>query len=255
MNPAAQFAVLLRDDDRPSAEAIRRAFQCFQHLTDADAVRLAANAQGVLMRHLSADEARAFQHALGVEGVEAVVVNEQNLQFLPNSEVLNHIELQSEALVIRDYIGKQNLVRWDAIALVALAAVPHVEIGQTQTQRMGVRLHSVFGLWPKRTIETRSHLETRPHLILELVTVANKARYEVLAHQFPFQHLASAPPGTVTERFVWLARQFVQRASKALLNRAAQDVRDGVGLVRSYPSRQAMRDEMVWLLWKQQNRR
>ena len=72
----AQYAVLQRDASAPQAEQIRRAFRSFSHLTDADAVRLAANAQGILLRHLSADEARAFHRALQAEGVAAAMVAE-----------------------------------------------------------------------------------------------------------------------------------------------------------------------------------
>ena len=60
MSTTSSYAVLLRDIATPSAEPICRAFRTFNHLTDADAIRLAANAQGILMRHLSVDEAKAW---------------------------------------------------------------------------------------------------------------------------------------------------------------------------------------------------
>jgi hypothetical protein len=127
--------------------------------------------------------------------------------------------------------------------------VPHVEIGAIQTQRLGLRLHPLFGLWGKKVTETRHTLATERHFILELIVGYGAARYEIQAHQFPFQYVLDRPTATLTEKFVWLTREVTRHAPRALLNRAAQDIRDGVALVRGYPSRQLMLDEMVWLLW------
>lgn len=243
------YAILLRNAGRPNADAIRRAFRAFSHLTDADAIRLAANAQGILMRHLSGDEARALQHALTQEGVNAALVKDEELRFLPASQRLQRIELTPDALVIHDYLGRSVPVAWAEISLVAAGAVPHVEISSTQSQRTTVRLHPVFGVWPQKVTETRRHLETERQFILELVVGHGEKRFEAQAQEFPFAQLPGLPAGSLTEKFVWLVREMTRRAARAQLNRGALDIRDGVALVRGYPSRQAMLDEMVWLLW------
>lgn len=249
MAALASYAVLLRDADRPSAEPICRAFRTFSHLTDADAIRLAANAQGILMRHLGVDEAKALQQALVKEGVRAALVKDEELRFLPASQTLHRIELTPDALVIYDYLGRATAVGWGEFSVVAAGAVPHVEIGSVQTQRTGTGLPPMFGLWPKKTVETRSRLETERQFILELVVGPGVARYEIQAHDFPFHQLVARPNAPMLEKFVWLVREMTRRAPQALLNRGAQDVRDGVALVRGYPSRQQLLDEMVWLLW------
>jgi hypothetical protein len=112
-----------------------------------------------------------------------------------------------------------------------------------------MRPHPVFGVWPKKVVETRSRLETERQFILELVVGHGAARYEIQAHEFPFNSVVECPAAPLTEKFVWLVREMTRRAPQALLNRGAQDVRDGVMLVRGYPSRQQLLDEMVWLLW------
>ena len=45
MSFSSSYAILLRDARKPNADAVRRAFSTFSHLTDADAVRLAASVQ------------------------------------------------------------------------------------------------------------------------------------------------------------------------------------------------------------------
>ena len=183
------------------------------------------------------------------EGVKAVLVKDEELRFLPASQRLHRIELTHDALVIFDYIGKAVTVPWNDFSLVAAGAVPHVEISSTQTQRPAMRPHSVFGLWPQKKVETRSHLETERQFILELIVGRGAARYVLQAHEFPFTGVVDRPTATLTEKFVWLVREMTRRAPQARLNRGALDIREGVALVRGYPSRQQLLDEMIWLLW------
>jgi hypothetical protein len=249
MATTSSYAVLLRDIATPSAEPICRAFRTFSHLTDADAIRLAANAQGILMRHLSVDEARALQQALVKEGVNVALVKDEDLHFLLASQRLHRIELTPDALVIFDYVGRTTTVAWSELSLVAAGAVPHVEVSSVPTQRAGTGLHPLFGVWPKKAVETRSRLETERQFILELIVGRGAARYELQAHEFPFTGVVDQSAVTLTEKFVWLVREMTRRAPQARLNRGALDIREGVALVRGYPSRQQMLDEMIWLLW------
>lgn len=249
MAATSSYAVLLRDVATPGAEPICRAFRAFSHLTDADAIRLAANAQGILMRHLSVDEAKALQQALVKEGVNAVLAKDDDLRLLPASQRLHHIELTHDALVIADYVGRTTAVAWTEFSLVAAGAVPHVEISSVQTQRTAMRAHPLFGVWPRKVVETHNRLATERQFILELVVGNGTARYEIQAHEFPFTNLGDRPTATLTDKFVGLVREMTRRAPQALLNRGALDIRDGVVLVRGYPSRQQLLDEMIWLLW------
>lgn len=239
----AQYAVLLREAGRPSADAVRRAFHTFHHLTDADAIRLAANAQGILLRHLGVDEAKAVQRALWAEGVSAALVKEEELQLLPPSQLLHRIALTPAALVSYDLMGRESAVAWAEVALVAVGAVPHVEISSSPGAPAG------FGLGPRKAAESRSRLETERHWLLELVVGAGEARYEIRAHQFPLLSGGEDAPVAVRDKFIWLARTITERAPRAILNRGAADIREGVQLVRGYASQQLLRDEMVWLLW------
>ncbi len=223
MPASASYAVLQREAARPTAEQIRRAFRSFSHLTDADAVRLAANAQGILQRQLSADAARAFLRALQAEGVPAAIVAESELHLLPQSKSLHRLALTDATLQIYDLRGQPAAVPWGELALVAAGAVRHEAIS-----------HS---------------LETRSQLVLEIVLTDGAARYEVNADEFPFKYALDRPDLSPVQKFVWLVREICRRATGALLNRGARDVHEGTELVRGYPSRQVFTDEMTWLLW------
>ena len=119
---ATQYAVLQKDGLSPNADQIRRAFSAFSGLTDADAVRLAASAQGILMRHLGSDAARAFLRELQKEGVSAAVVPESELKLLPESTSLHRLELNPDGLVMFDLVGRPKPTAWKELALVAAGA-------------------------------------------------------------------------------------------------------------------------------------
>jgi hypothetical protein len=250
-----QFAVLVRGERRPSAEQIRRAFRTFNHLTDADAIRLAANAEGILMRHLSSDEARAFDRALEAEGVDSAFVSEANLPELPLATALHKIELATDALVVFDQIGRPERILWGEISMLSLGSLVHVGMAQFTTTTRRMKMNFITGVWPRTTVEVGHKLEKDFQLLLEIVTAGNRKRFQINAAEFPFRLLIDDSQLSLVEKTVWLAGELIRRAPGALLNRGARDVRDGVQLVRGYPTVQVFSDEMVWLLWNQGQKR
>jgi len=250
MSITRQYAVLQKDISRPVAEQMRLAFRSFNNLTDADAIRLAANAQGILLRHLGADEARAFHRALVAQGVDAALVAESDLDLLPASKSLHRLSLTEQAFEVYDLLGRAKPIPWVDIALVAAGSVRHVEISVTQPQSSGAGLHPAFGVWPKKSVESVRKVESETQLILEIVLADSTSRYELDAAQFPFKYAVDRSGFSTREKFIWLVREMGKRAPRAILNRGASDVCNGVDLVRGYPSRQAFNDEMIWLLWK-----
>jgi len=249
---STQYAVLQKDDLAANAEQIRRAFRSFSNLTDADAVRLAANAQGILLRHLDVDSARALHRALQTEGVAAALVPENELRLLPESRSLHRLELTPPALVTYDLLGRPKPVAWTELGLIAAGAVRHIEVSRTQSERTVLRFNPVFGVFgvsARKITEEGRKVNTASQLILELVLAGGATRYEINAAQFPFKYTIDRPELSTLENFVWLVKEICQRAPAALLNRGARDLCDGVELVRGYAGRQAFGDEMTWLLW------
>jgi hypothetical protein len=247
--PATQYAILQKDGVTAGAEQIRRAFRSFANLTDADAVRLAANAQGILLRHLNSDEARAFHRALQAEGVASALVSESELRLLPESRSLHRLALSPTGLEVYDLLGRPKPVPWGKVALVAAGAVGHAALSLTQTERTTATFHPALGVWPKKIVEAVRRIETGSELILEIVLTDGATRYEINAAQFPFKYVVDRPEFSTVEKFVWLVREIAQHATEAILNRGARDVRDGIALVRGYTNRQAFTDELLWLLW------
>ena len=251
MSATSHYAVLLRSETRPSADQIRRAFSSFSHLTDVDAVRLAANAEGILMRQLSSDEARAFHRALNAEGVDAVFVAEDNLPALPKKMASHRIELTETDLVVFDQIGRLEKFAWREISLLALGAVTHFGIGHVTKVGTKLSYNPATGIWPKETVEHSHKLAKDSQLLLEIVIGRSGKRFQINAAEFPFRYVIDRPEFSLVDKIVWLAEEMIRRAPQVLLNRGARDVRDGVKLVRGYPTPQVFNDEMVWLLWDQ----
>src|SRR5438034_1166490 len=128
MTSQRQFAVLQKDSTSPTAEQLKRAFRSFSNLTDADAVRLAAGAHGILLRHTDGDASRAFQQALQAEGVGAVVVAEDELPKLPEGRSLQRLGISPRAFTVYDLLGRPTAIDWAEVTLVAAAAVRHFEM-------------------------------------------------------------------------------------------------------------------------------
>jgi len=246
MGGITQYAVLQKDGLSPNADQIRRAFRSFNNLTDADAVRLAASAQGILLRHLQADAARAFQVALNAEGVSAALVPEDELCLLPEGKSLHRFELTPDGFITFDLLGRAKLTPWKELALIAAGAVRQVEMSRTQTERSVFRL---FGVRPKAVSEAGTKLDSTSQLILELVLRSNRTRYQINAAQFPFKYTVDRPDLSPLEKFVWLVKEICRHAPGAVLNRGARDICDGTDLVRGYSNHQVFNDEMTWLLW------
>lgn len=251
MSATSHYAVLLRSEARPTADQIRRAFSSFSHLTDADAIRLAANAEGILMRQISSDEARSFQRALAAEDVDAAFVSEANLPALPKKMALQRIELTETDLVVFDQIGRPEKFSWSEISLLALGAVTHFGVTNVATVKKSLSYNPTTGIWPKQTVEHSHKLAKDSQLLLEIVIARSGKRFQINAAEFPFGYVVNRPELSLMDKIVWLAGEFIRRAPQALLNRGARDVRDGVTLVRGYPTPQVFNDEMVWLLWNQ----
>ncbi len=249
MASPAHFAVLQKSPGSPSVDALKRVFSSFIHLTDADAVRLAVNARGILMRQLDRDAARAFHRALETEGIAAAMVAESELPRLPEAKSLRRVELSPEAFIVYDLLGRKRAIDWREVALIAAGAVVHVELTKTQTERTELRFNVMSGLSSKKNKEAVHKLETDLKLVLEIVLAGGAARFEIEAAEFPFKHVIDRPELSVAEKFVWLVQEICRHAPHAILNNGAHVLSGGREAVLEYSSRQMLADEMVWLLW------
>jgi hypothetical protein len=250
MTGLKQFAVLQKDATGASPEQLKRAFSSFNNLTEADAVRLAVSAHGILMRHVGRDEARAFQQALQAEGVGTALVAEDELPKLPEGKLLHRLELTPAALQIYDLMGRSTAVPWNVISLLAAGAVRHVEVTRTQTERTEYRLNAFTGVWPKKISESQRKVQSESQLALEIILADGAMRYHIDGARFPFNYVINEPSLSTSQKFIWLVRELCHRVTSAVLNGGARWLRAGHESVPGYVNRQALTDEIVWLLWQ-----
>lgn len=243
-----QFAILLNEPQSPSADQLKSAFQPFSNLTDADAVRLALSARGILMRGMHSDAARALNMSLLAQGVAATVVAENALPVLPEGRTIHRLQLSETEFTPSDVLGNLFRVSWTEIRLVAAGCVQHFGMSATRTERTAVRFSIITGLRTQKISDVRHRVDTDSRLELEVLTTAN-TRFQLDASEFHFAHLVVDPALTAAEKFAWLVRQICARAPQAAFNEGATAIRDDLP-VPVYGNRQALTDEMVWLIWK-----
>jgi len=250
MPGARQFVVLQKEAVAASPEQLKRAFSSFSNMTDADAVRLAIRAQGILVRQVNRDEARALQQALQAEGVGAAYISEEELPRLPEARVLHRLELSEKALITYDLLGRSVAIPWTDVALIAAGAVTDIEMSRTQTERTELRFNMVMGVWPKQVTESNRRLQVETQLVLEILLADGATRFKIEASRFPFNYVINEPELSTQEKFIWLVRELCRCSTEAVFNGGARWLRAGHQPVPGYNSRQALHDEMVWLLWR-----
>ena len=249
MSNLLSYALLQKDPAGPTAEQLKRAFRNFSNLTDADAVRLALRARGILMKHLDADVARAVQHALQAEGAAVAIVPEADLPVLPEGLTLYRAEIWPQSFTIFDPFRRPTAVAWPDIALVAAGAAQQMEDSKTNTDHALRRLQDSTGLARKPKRDGVAGGPVEPQLLLEILLTNGQARYQIEAAQFSFRSVIDRPGLRLEEQFIWLVREICHHATSAMLNPGARNLRDGGQNVPVYASRRAFLDEIVWLRW------
>jgi hypothetical protein len=189
MSDSNQFAVFQKESVGPTSDQLRRAFNSFTNLTDADAIRLANSARGILMKYMAHDAARALQLALQAEGVGVALVPESDVPRLPETRALHRLNLSPEALVTFDLLGRETKIPWTEIQLVAAGAVRHFEVSKTETERTVKR----FGIGSKTVTDVTHKVESGSQLLLEIHLADGKTRFQIEAANFPFKYLIDQP--------------------------------------------------------------
>jgi hypothetical protein len=246
--------VLQRDEAAPTPDQLKRVFKSFSNLTDADAVRVAVGAHGILMKHLGQDEARALQRAFRGEGIVVAVVAENDLRGLPQAIALHRLDLWPQALTVYDHVGQPTTIPWPDVTVVAAAAAQRVELSKTQTEFIRRQLNIPSDTRLRKAGDSHSNIGRDSQLVLELIVGDAATRYEIDATQFTFKYVIDRPGLAAEEKFIWLVREICREATRALVNSGARSLVGGAQTVPSYANRQALTDEIVWLLWRRAQR-
>lgn len=254
MSAVRQYAVLQRDAISPTAEQLKRAFRLFCNLTDADAVRLASSASGILLRHENHDAARALLQAVQAEGISAVLVSEDQMPVLPEAKTLHRLEMSSQSLMLFDVLGHPTPLPWTDLELVVAGALRQTEFKRSRTERTELRFSPVTGVWPRSVEETGMRSKWQSHLVLELFAAEATTYYQIDVGRFPFNVVMDQARLSLGEKFGWLVGEICRRAPWAILNRGARGLQAGHA-VTEYLNRQMLTDEITWLLWHTQQQK
>ena len=125
---------ILQVDVAPTADQLKRAVKSLKTLTEADAVKMAVEARGILLKNLSLEDSAALQRALQSEGVPTEMIEANQLPKLPDAKFVRRMELRPEALLVNDPVGRAVPLPWQQIALLSAGAVRHFDLSQTRRE-------------------------------------------------------------------------------------------------------------------------
>src|SRR5437773_10524083 len=100
------YCLLQTDCAAPTADQLKRSFKSLKTLTEADAIKLAREACGILMKNLSLEDASALQRALRGQGVAAELIDSTQLPNLPGAKLVHRLEFQPQTLAVFDPLGR-----------------------------------------------------------------------------------------------------------------------------------------------------
>ncbi len=245
------YALVQSEATAPTAAQWKRAFKPLARRTEADAVKLANEAFGVLLRNLPLDEAGGLQRVLSDDGVPVAVVEMNELPRLPDPRFIRRAELSPEALVVFDPLGRPVRVEWDRIALIAAGACRHFGLSETRTEERVVTFDPIRGVRRRVEVDVRHKVEDDVPILIDVVLSGGAMRFEIETDQFQFKYVFDRPELDRAGKVALLLQRLSEHAPQAWLNRGALALRDAAAPPLTYASKAAFFDESVWLLWRQ----
>ncbi|MBU6398701.1 MAG: hypothetical protein KGS61_00150 [Verrucomicrobia bacterium] len=242
--------LLLTDPAPPDVERLKRAFRSLKSRTEADAVKLARDASGILVRNLSVEEAQVLRGALAAEQVPVAVVDTAQLPALPAPKAIRRAELQAEALAIYDLLGRAVPVAYGEIVLLAAGVVRRLGLTTRRTEQKTLTYAPIRGIHTKKVTDVRHQVEDLTDIRLDLVLRGAATRYQIDASTFLFKHCFDRPELDSTGKLALLVQLLAERAPQATLNRGATALREGQPAGAAYVSKAALDDESIWHLWR-----
>jgi hypothetical protein len=239
-----------------------------------DALHVARDAFGILLKNLEHDDAVKLHHALGREGIETELVDQAELPPLPDWKQVRQVAVRETGLVVCDPYGRELEIPWENFSLISAGLVWDTEFVRTSSPSGGsdhsddfadiLALRTVnalsMGHWgvpmssgltssaptPISSKRERQVWRWGADLFLKGVPLRFIFRPEQL--QFIAQDQRADPDPTLA--FLELIRSISQHTLSALTNRVVYALREGHTDTLSYPSRNAYQEEMTWILWR-----
>ena len=244
------YAILQADGAPATTEQFKLAYRALKQFTAADAVKFARQSAGVLAKHLSVPDAALLQQAFQAQGIAAEAVPQAQLPALANVKFTKRVEFQPEALMVYDVIGRAVPVEWTKIEVIAAGIVPRVNTVSVVEEVNEIVFGGELGVQYMTETTVRHRLETDSVLTLDLIVAGGAMRFQMEGDSLLFKYAFDRPELDARQKFAELARQIIQRAPGAQLNRGATQLRDGTPLPALYANKVAFADESAWLLWR-----
>jgi hypothetical protein len=242
------YAILQQSTAAPTLDQLKRGFKALKTLTEADAVKLAHEACGILVKNLSHEDAAVLQRALQVEGVATEIVETGQLPKLPDPRFIRRIEFQPQTMVIYDPLGRAVPVEWRHVALVSAGTVRHFGMSTRKSEEMVQGFDPIRGFHVKVVTDVRHKVEDDAKFILDLFVASGAMRFQVEAESFQFKYSFDRPELNLAQKVGLLIRMVAERAPQAGLNRGADALRNNSVGATTYASKAALFDESIWLL-------
>ena len=244
------YCLLQADSVAPTPDQLKRAFKSLKALTEADAIKLAREACGILVKQLSLADARTLQGALQGEGVATDLLDAVELPKLPDAKFVRRVELQPQAMAIFDPVGRMVPLPWQNIALVSGGSVRHFGVSATRTEETVNTFDPIRGLRTKVVTDLRHKVEDGARLVLDVFLTGGVMRFQIEAEGFQFKYCFDRPDLNLPQKLGLLIHMLAQHAPHAVMNRGAAALRDGQPENAAYASKAALFDESIWLLWR-----
>ncbi len=244
------YCLLQSGDLAPTADQLKRAFKSLKWMTDADAVKRANEACGILVKNLSPDDAAALEQAFQAEGVATEALDASQLPKLPDAKFVRRIEFQTQALLVHDPLGRTVPIPWQHLALVSAGAVHHFGMSTTRKDETVNTFDPIRGFRTKVVTDVRHKFEDSARLVLDIFLTSDLMRFQIEAESFMFKYCFDRPDLNLPQKLGLLVQMLIQYAPQAILNRGAAACRDGAGGPVTYASKAALFDESTWLRWR-----
>jgi hypothetical protein len=244
------YCLLQTDPVAPTADQLKRAFKSLKTLTEADAIKLAREACGILKKNLSLADARVLQSALQGEGVPTDLLAATQLPKLPDAKFVRRVEVQPQSLGIFDPLGRAVPLPWQHLTLVSAGTVRHFGVSATRAEVTVNTFDPIRGSRKKVVTDVRHKVEDDARLMLDIFLTGGVMRFQIEAESFQFKYCFDRPDLNLPQKLGLLIQMLAEHAPHAVMNRGATALRDGHPENAAYASKVALFDESIWLLWR-----
>lgn len=254
-----QYALMNYGSDDLDHEVFARAFRGVPGLTPVDARTVGRPECGVLIRNLTREQGAVLQSNLKAGGIETEVVSQSALPNLPNSKVIRSMEIAADALTLRDCLQHAVRIGVHDLKLVAAGSVRMATFPRERKEVEETRIewvHCLHGGFPivRREIRVR-HVERESEqwaLRAEILSPIVTQCFTIEGERFDYSCLGAAMTDDISANFCVLIRELAAKFSPPLISRGVRSIIADPPEFAYYPSKDAFRDELVWLLWREQ---